>query len=228
MADKKISELVELAEEPNDNDMIPLVDESVMETKFMALYYLKNLYVRKDIITAANDFILGLSSGNVIKKTLAETQTILGLPSAYGNQLIVLKTADETVNNSTTPQADDALIIPVAASKTYAFRMMLFLSCTSAAADFKFSFTYPTSCTMKWQGMLESVAVASAPAAGLDQTGTLTQGGAASGFHVLHIEGVIINSTNAGSVTLNWAQNTATVADSKVLAGSYIQYQRLN
>ena len=126
----------------------------------------------------------------------------------------VRKSADETVNNSTTFQNDDALLLAVRANTTWVVKLALLVN-SSAVADFKVQITGPAGSTI--EGFF----------AGLDATGnspgsfgaSLTLPGAGAN-ELKPIEFLVIIGSTAGDIQVQWAQNTAQVSDTKVLADS--------
>jgi hypothetical protein len=159
------------------------------------------------------------------------TLTVIDRPiiETHRTWTTVTKIADESKTTDTTFADDAALTFPVEASKIYLLRGAIFFS-TGATPDFKFQFTGPTSPT--------DITVRGAYyiAEGASGTGTRTEfvdiafsvshsvAGANTGddgyveFH-MRLE----NGTNAGAVTLQWAQDTSDAATTSVLAGSYIE-----
>jgi len=152
---------------------------------------------------------------------------------------IVLKAADETVTNSATVQSDDHLLFTAAANAKYLVEFKLFLSqnANSTAADFKFGFALPASASWSggdslpdltvgttavgdgnWTALL--AASAAVRACGLDgNTGNIT----GLSFTVL-----IVTAGTAGTVTLQWAQNTATAGvGTTVKANSWLRAVRV-
>ncbi len=158
--------------------------------------------------------------------------------------ITVFKTANESVNSAGTGatfQSDNEMTFPVAANKTYAFRMAAIYT-TVAAADIKFQITGPLSPTVIAYEVRAGVppftgpaytANALAEAFGTDTTGCtagtcadLISAFAGKGF--VHLEGILQNGLNAGSVTVQFAQKTANASDTTVYAGSYIEYKQVD
>lgn len=145
------------------------------------------------------------------------------------------KSADETVNNSTTLQDDDTFVLPVAANGVYFFECFLRYS-TSAVADIKFGWTAPASATMDWGkghvaeaalGGFHALGGAGSPTTPAQVGGTqVGAGGGAGGGYMMLLAGFIVTAGTAGNVTLQWAQNTAEVSDTKVLKGSFVRFRR--
>ena len=133
----------------------------------------------------------------------------------------IVKTADETVNNSTVMQNDDALVIAVEANARYG--MMIILRCTFlAASDFKFQFTLPAGASIPGHS-------SSAPQTNteLDLTTAQVQTVTSTSQAFVRYHAIITTSSTAGDVQLQWAQNTAAVEDTVVKASSYLLIWRL-
>jgi len=130
----------------------------------------------------------------------------------------VVKTADETVNNSTTLQDDDELRFTGRANKSYAFNLTLLINNSSSTPNFKNAFTLPSGAAGEW-----TTSSFTSSTAGLTQdvttSDTHTVASSTPPRHIIY-EGVIRMSATAGVVQLQWAQDVATVADTKVLIGS--------
>ncbi len=128
--------------------------------------------------------------------------------------LFVRKAADETVNNSTTLQNDDELLLPVAANATYWLYLRLLVS-SGTTPDFKMLFTFPTGLVMKLHNLLPTPTV-SVP---YDQTTTaaMSTTGADATFQV---EGLVRVGSTAGTLQVQWAQNTLEASNTIVRADS--------
>ena len=137
------------------------------------------------------------------------------------------KTADETVNNSTTLQDDNDLVVAILANETWIVEMVLLVT-TDIGADFKLQVNGPTASA----GYVTAITPryeAGAPA-------NLISGGAALGSpislagsataYTVKVTAIVRNGANAGNITLQWAQDAAVVADTKVLTDSYLVAMR--
>lgn len=136
---------------------------------------------------------------------------------------IAVKATNETVNNSTTYQNDNDLHFPIEADQTTIVSYSLFVFGNSTA-DIKFQVTGPSGSTVV--GSVHAarssdtvMTVSSLPAI----VGASTAGGA----QLCTLKATIINGATAGTVNLQWAQNTATVADTQLLAGSSLHAFRV-
>lgn len=121
--------------------------------------------------------------------------------------VVVLKTADETVNNSTTLQDDNHLVLAVGASDVWILDVLLGWSRESGGAQqSKYAFTVPVAATIighpGWSLTAQSAATDITSA----QTLTGTMG---TGTTWLHFTALYVGGANAGNIQLQWAQNTA-------------------
>ena len=143
------------------------------------------------------------------------------------------KSGDETVNNSTTLQNDDHLSFAIAASEVWAFDMFLYFTIASLDPGMKYLFTLPASCTGTWGAIADLTnniegSSATTPTmfwAVVATTLAFAPAGKTSSLH--RVSGVFINSTNAGTVQFQWAQNSATASNLTLKAGSWMRLTRL-
>jgi len=142
------------------------------------------------------------------------------------NPLFAYKTADESVNSGTTGttlQDDDHLFLSVAANTRYLVEC--FFAWTSpVAADFKFTFTTPVGVAGMWTALNPTLASAvSAP-----YTGSLSWGstGTFEGFNLdmfARVNGILVVGGTAGTLRLQWAQNTANASNTTVRQYSWLR-----
>jgi hypothetical protein len=135
----------------------------------------------------------------------------------------VRKFVDETVVSDVILQDDDELKnITLGANQTYVVHGVLFASSTSNAPDIKIAFVPPTGSTMA----IGFTSVGQTMAAGL-----LRVAGAASqripisnnNVTVIQVNGTIVTGRAAGTLKLEWAQNTSNANGTAVLQGSYLK-----
>lgn len=144
----------------------------------------------------------------------------------------VIKTADETVNNSNTLQDDDHLFFPIEANETWFVEALLRVQAASINADFLWGWTGPTGATASWslgaaQGGWSQVGTSSSPGAEKTIGNTVASGGGAFNSHVYLGGWFYADATHAGTIKLQWAQNSATNENNKVLAGSHLRLRRI-
>lgn len=137
-----------------------------------------------------------------------------------------LKTADESLNSSTTFQDDNHLQgITLKASTSYIFKGILFFA-SSAAADIKFQMAWTVSpdtansfwCIKNSRDISNDVEHRSATL-----TGTIAPATNGGFTHVGTIEGFVL-TTSSTTVKLQWAQNTSDAGTTSVFAGSFIEF----
>lgn len=137
---------------------------------------------------------------------------------------VVRKSANEIVNNSAVLQDDNELLFPVLANEIWTGYILL-LTSGNNTADLKVNLTGPAGSTIRWTGIYVDVAGATRKTSDLD--GDIQAYGQDNYLNVL-INFTIINGAVAGNLTLQWAQNTADLSDTTVLANSHIYAHRLN
>lgn len=126
---------------------------------------------------------------------------------------VIIKTADQTVNNSTVLVDDDDLSLVLKANTRYAFVLYLrYVSPVVAGIDLTFE------------------AIAGTTYADFNDTentnedavafGTETARQATGNNELIIIMGFVKTGAGGGTLQLQWAQTTATVGDTKVLEGT--------
>lgn len=144
----------------------------------------------------------------------------------------VRKTSDETVNNSSTLQNDDALVIAVSASSRYRVELMLICS-SSTTADIKGSWTGPSGATMTWGTFAPHRAQTNINSATISVNsfaigGVADMAGFGTSSPALYVlRGLLTVSTTAGNLQFQWAQSTAEATNTVVRANSVLSIRRL-
>ena len=145
-----------------------------------------------------------------------------------GHGTVVIKSSDQTVNNSTTLVNDDTLVWALAANKNYRLWAHAFID-THIHSDFKWTFTGPSGCEIHLTVNRNYAAGASYDWHGLNSLGTAvsmnTPTDTASNWYWF---GTIMNGGNAGNLQLQWAQNAAQSFDTKMHNGSWGIVELLN
>lgn len=146
--------------------------------------------------------------------------------SAGGGMSLIVKEADETVNNSSALQNDDELLFAVAANEVWQFEGVLIVNST-ADGNFKMAFVGPSGAVGAWGA--EMITNDTTPTASQGLANALGSSDIAVYANTLprifRFWGGIHNGATGGNLTLQWAQNTAHASNTSVLAGSYIKYQ---
>ncbi len=138
---------------------------------------------------------------------------------------VIVKLADEDLENSSTLQDDDELVLPMEANKTYQIDLLI-ITFTDAAPDFQFAFTGPTGCKI-------SIGVIAGDGGttmtNSYKTGTTTTPAisvirvSGQGNQIIHIKGSVRVAGSAGDFKLRWAQNTSNAFTTTVVEGSYMK-----
>lgn len=141
--------------------------------------------------------------------------------------LFVRKTADETLNNDSALQNDDALVLAMEASSTYLVDLRLIIN-SGTTPDFKFTFTVPSGASgsvhiFEGSSPTSAATVLQGP---FSITATLSVSGVAADQIIL-IQGVVVTSTTAGNLQFRWAQNTANATDTSVKTNSYLHLTKV-
>jgi len=161
-------------------------------------------------------------SENKLKKcqngTVSDLDTVGGGGGSSGI-VVKYKSANETVNNSATLQNDDDLFFSIGANETWTFRFVLFAN-SGTTPDLKAAVSAPSGASCMYAA-IDAEAAVTTPQVTTCGTATamLTGNGA---YDVYEVVGTVVNGATAGTVTLQWAQNTATAANTIVAAGSYM------
>lgn len=169
------------------------------------------------VVYSSDNDALNLRDGASVWKRLPTIQT-------------VLKTADETVNNSNTYQADDHLTFTAKSGKKYVAKFYLYVedpNFSNTTGGMKVKVTAPSATTLRY-GSVGGAGIAAAYGDGLTDI-LITD---AFGFNPTEGFIVVTAYIDAGgsdrTVTLEWAQAFAHVGDSKILEGSFVEYEEIN
>lgn len=138
---------------------------------------------------------------------------------------VVRKTTSQTVNNSTTLVDDAQLQLDLVASSTVYFEAIIRYNGDSSA-DIKIAFVGPTGSTIRWDNY-NSVYVSAGDVITASTTevteATTRPFGCVAGVRTLNIRGYVQTSTTAGPLKMQFAQNTAVVADTTIQFNSVLK-----
>jgi hypothetical protein len=150
-----------------------------------------------------------------------------------GTLVVKRKTADETVNNSTTLQNDDHLTFTIGASEIWAFWGMLALTTPSSATpDLKADFDIPSGGNVRSTFIGPQLGVTDATntqmySNHIDSGGVHTIGITTGGQIGVLFSGVARNGATPGSVRLRWAQNSAASENTTIRTDSFLVAMRI-
>ena len=151
---------------------------------------------------------------------------------ALANQAFAItwkvKTADESVNNTTTFQADDDLTFTLKPSLHYAMEGLLLGFDSTVGANIKIGWTAST-LALYWQAVHIAIGD-SVPTitTRMNDSETISSDLSIGGTtQLIRIHGVIVTTPGSPTLTLRWAQNAAVVGQTYLQAGSYIRLTEL-
>lgn len=145
----------------------------------------------------------------------------------------LFKTATESVTSSTALQNDDQLFFSVAANARYTLEGFIIYD-GATSGDLKLAFTYPAGATFEWSNYGNT-----GPAAGTSLTdmNTVIQTNDARSVNAtptpsppglsLAPRGYLITSSTAGTLQLQWAQDTSSATATRVRAGSWLRLMKV-
>ena len=142
----------------------------------------------------------------------------------------ILKTADETVNNSSTYQADDHFVFTAKANKKYVVKYYLYVedvAFNGTNGAMKLKITAPSATTLRYGATGGAGLAAAYGDSGTDITVTDVFGSTPNEGHVI-VTAYINPGASDRTVTLEWAQITADASDTKILEGSFLEYEEIN
>ena len=191
-------------------------------------------------LSAPSDVTAGRLSYNTTKNVLVygNASQVVEIADGASTNLAVLG-SEQTVNNTATLTTLTDFTYALVANATYVAEFVLiYLSGTTPDVKFKWDISSVSGCTIEWGQTGASAINAAAPSGGaaittynsmhdVSQTMALAgQGTGADNKVVVPVFATIHNSTTAGNLNLQWAQNTADASDTKLLVGSYMKITR--
>lgn len=135
------------------------------------------------------------------------------------SETLIVKAADESVTSSTTYQDDDDFTFAIAANAKASFEIELVLT-SPGAADIKFQLSVPASA--EYSFTLTEPDSVTLQAVNDTGTGLVNTNGATQHMRIV---GSVVNSSTAGNVTLQWAQNTSNGTPATIYAGSFMKHK---
>lgn len=165
-------------------------------------------------------------------EAIAQTLTNKTINSAIGigQTLVKRKTADESVTSSTTLQDDDHLTFAIAANEEWVVRITGFGGAVINSTGIKMSMSVPASAVLR-----QTLSLMSDTSVG--QCISASSTGSALAFSAVLLPSFsdamfvldvwILNSTNAGNVTLQWAQVNSSGTPLTFSKGSFLTAHRV-
>jgi hypothetical protein len=135
-----------------------------------------------------------------------------------------IKGGDQTVTSSTTLVNDGGLFVSVAANASYVFQVFLdYEGGTQGSSDIKYGWSVPSGTTMRYTDFHISTG-GTATAGGLSLESTVTAAGTngSGNKRGVFMNGSVVTAGTAGTLQLQWAQNTSSGTGTIVHAQSYL------
>lgn len=141
--------------------------------------------------------------------------------------LFVRKAADSLpLVSSTTLQNDTDLLSAVAASTTYNVDLWMIIN-TGTVPDFKFGWTGPAGATFDWSVQEGTPGALAAVLQGPFTIASVPPINGAAADQIVVATGTLVTSVTAGTLRLQWAQNTSTASNTIVKAGSRLRLWKM-
>lgn len=139
-------------------------------------------------------------------------------------------TADVTFTSSATLADITGMSVSLEANAAYIFDGYVAYNAASTTPDFKMAWTPPTGATGHW--MLHSLSSASSNPGNLNAAHstsftTAQTGGTDASFGIAALPAGYVETTNAGTMQVQCAQNTSNATTLTVFEGSWVRFQRV-
>ena len=162
-----------------------------------------------------------INSTNALVFDASRNADFSGNVTAANLPVTVYKSADETVNNSTTLQNDDDLVISLDANSYYEVEALILASPISAAPGIKWRFLEADG---TWQAVAMYGTGDSTAVEIVTENGNIKASGiSAGGSFKLWTKMTVLTGVSGGNFQFQWAQNFADASDLDVLAGSWMK-----
>jgi hypothetical protein len=144
--------------------------------------------------------------------------------------LAVIKGSNESVTSSTTLQNDNELVLPVVADATYLFECYLdFEGGTQGSGDLKWTWALPSGATMRYRAVYTNTSGAAVTGTTNLDSDVVSAGTATAGvLRGVSMHGTLTVGATAGSIQLQWAENTSDSTPTIVHAQSSLALWRVS
>lgn len=169
------------------------------------------------------------TSGHYLQTQGAGANPQWAAASGGSGPTFIYKSADETVNNSTTFQADDHLTFTLDANKKALISVYLFIN-NGNTAEVKVRLVATGATTVRFAGT--GAVHDYSYTFNQDGTGgsvrTQETNGATVEYGFIHAHGFVDAGASSRTVTVEWAQLTATAKNTTIQSGSWMMYQTMD
>jgi hypothetical protein len=145
-------------------------------------------------------------------------QRITGTIERMAAGVTAWKTSQTSVTSSTTLAPDPDLSVPVVASATYLFELVLMNCSGGAAGALKLNFAVPSGAAGDYLDLGNNTSGTDS----IIDAGALTTVTPNNCNAGVLVKGLIVVSTTAGNLTLQWAQNSSNATATVVGVNSYL------
>lgn len=142
---------------------------------------------------------------------------------AFVAPLLARKPSNETVNNSSAFQDDNHLFLPVEANAVYQCHLHLQYN-SGATPDLKYQFTVPVGASLEGWSLLGYNTAVSLVYSNGGEASSLGGNGSALNADAW---GILETDVTAGTMQLQWAQNTANASNTVMQAGAFLKLVRV-
>jgi hypothetical protein len=138
----------------------------------------------------------------------------------------VLKTANESVVSSIVLQNDNELAFSVQPNETWLFDAWLVVACLSTAPDIRIAFSAPLGAVVQWSGIGDGNVGTDHPL--VTGSGSTDSFALPSGLtrNSIRLHGAVVSGVQAGTVRLQWAQQSSSTNAVTIEADSYIRTRK--
>jgi hypothetical protein len=146
---------------------------------------------------------------------------------------IVRKTSDESRSATTTFADDTHLTFAAEANAVYVMDGWIKYF-ADPTPDIQMQFTTPTGTLGEWAWLMPGSGTGASGTTGysirtdtIDVSGSRTGYGTSNSNHFTPVSGLFRIGTTAGSITLQWAQNTSSATATTLFTDSWLRFQRI-
>ena len=185
-----------------------------------------------DVIVYNGSDNIRVAVGSNDQSLVADSGEASGVKWAGPLTKTVYKAANEDVSSSTTLQDDDHLLFAIAANETWTGTFVLFVADLNSggSADFKMKITVPSGATLRYGSTGgDGIITLGEDSQGYidDLTSTITLDHSTTDEYIHEIRFSVKNSSNAGNVQLQWAQNASQSSAVRVVQGSFLEVTKV-